>query len=361
MAGVVAVDYAENVSMEVGYCGLFIDCRDLGIEIAFNRFPTCLLTVDDVCGAIGAEIPPDFDGYDHRASQPGTFRFRNGALVTVWLDLDCELRSSSSDGQGPGDDSMGAEPDDAGSHRRPGGGSEGSSDERGRGTHHGREPDADSPRSGRSRSPRRGRDDVVDEGFACCAGVVLPLRERDEADIWKGGLRDDAILDRIHADTSGYLCPALLRTTLETADRRVSVGLLQKVVDVLHLVEHGVECEAVNSRRPDAVPTMLFLEDLIFPALRIQQSCEPAAEFCRVGAALVAWSDDKDHDFWKFVPYAALGDFCGEVARRDRFATWLMGGSGRVLLPLHSCDSRGVLSSSVIVSRRFGELAAMGL
>ena len=115
VAGVMAVDFRNNQVHDGRGCGLFIDCRDLGIEVTFCCFNTMVLRADDFADILDFEVPSGYtmhlEGYENEASRPGHFLFRQGALVNVWLEMDVEASADDDSDAGPPISSQ-ADPDD---------------------------------------------------------------------------------------------------------------------------------------------------------------------------------------------------------------------------------------------------------
>ena len=106
VASVIAADVDTAFLAGPNHCGLFIDSRDVGIEVSFRFFSTRVLGVDDFVEALDLSVPDGFvagvDGYAHRAGQQNKFFFHPCAVVTIWLDPDGAFESSG-DEDAPGD------------------------------------------------------------------------------------------------------------------------------------------------------------------------------------------------------------------------------------------------------------------
>ena len=121
VAGAVAVDFRGPATGSTQSCGIFVDCRDLGAAIDFHIFATRVLSCADFVDTLGVDIPSGYfvrvEGYDCEAGQPDHFVFRHGAVATLWLELDVEVRSTSS--HDPADqDADGLDEDDDGHDSR---------------------------------------------------------------------------------------------------------------------------------------------------------------------------------------------------------------------------------------------------
>ena len=88
--GVMAVDFRDHTGYRSGGCGIFIDSRDLGMEVTFHRFNTRVLSCEDILDALDADVPSGYhaevEGFDHVASQQGFYVFKHGDVVNVWME-----------------------------------------------------------------------------------------------------------------------------------------------------------------------------------------------------------------------------------------------------------------------------------
>ena len=98
--GVMAVDFRDNIGYRNGGCGLFIDSRDLGVDVTFHRFGTRVLSCEDILDALDTDVPSGYraqvEGYERVASQHGSYVFKHGAVVTVWMESDVMASSGMS-------------------------------------------------------------------------------------------------------------------------------------------------------------------------------------------------------------------------------------------------------------------------
>ena len=86
---ILAVDFRDSGLLRDHACGLFVDCRNLGAEVSFQLFSTCILSCEDFLEALELGVPSGYgacvEGYECRAKRPDHYLFKHGAVVTLWL------------------------------------------------------------------------------------------------------------------------------------------------------------------------------------------------------------------------------------------------------------------------------------
>ena len=329
VAGVVAVDRKQGLPTHSG-CGIFVDCRDFGIEVSFQLFATKILSADDFAAALEFDPPPGYlivlEGFDFAASSPGHFVFSHGAVATLWLERD----NHASTGEDSPDEGMRVDPENdisdgpGDGHHDDGPPAPGSSAGDAM-----REP---SPSDGasRSRSPRRrSGEHHCDEptlGYDAVPLVLLPIVEFTDVDMWTCASNEDAVPDCLCADTSVLPGTSELQTALEHSDPSLREAWLGSVSRAWGGQPDGVPPMALAPH--SEVPTTIFLEDLVFPAEPILEADFVIDRHCRIGTAPVPWTDDMDCDLWRFAAFSALRDPPDDVESPGRFGPWVARSGG---------------------------------
>ena len=271
--GVMAVDFRDNIGYRSGGCGLFIDSRDLGVDVTFLRFGTTVLSCEDILDALDTDVPSGYraevEGYESVAGQHGTYVFKHGAVVTVWMEFDVMASSGdeSCDDQPPEDpddleDEANTDGEDAPEHL----------DEEHRLQHESATPEVAAPDDGRdrSRTPRR-----LHTCELCPHSVTVPdfllieLENPAKTTAHKQTVSCLELLDDT-SDQPTAFDHIDVTTTLELADRS---GLSVHIAHVLEAVEgtkarqnfpHGCisQCRAINTPCRTAVHKLPQLDGM---------------------------------------------------------------------------------------------------